>query len=254
MKDSNKTWSSSSLASAFAHRLFYWAIRVGGRWVAYFMLHFVVGFYTCLPWVRERSQPYRLRRFGPRAFPRELVDCHRLQMEFGKMLVDRAVMGILGEFTMKASEGDRKVLSDIASCGRGLILVTGHAGCWQLGMSVLDHIDAPKAVVMYRGESDVDRHYFEHGESGPPFSIIDPCSPLGGTLEMMDVLKKGECCASWVTVVSAAIIMWWRLNFWAESSRCRSAPTSSLRLRGLRWRLLFRTAQGLGLDEFGFQG
>ncbi len=185
------SWSSRSLASSFAHSIFYYAIRLGGRWIAYFMLVFVVGFYTLRPDVRRRSEQYRLRRFGRRSGIRSLADCFRLQLEFGMMLVDRAVMGILGDFIMEASDKDRRKLAKLAGQGRGLILVTGHVGCWQLGMSVLDHIDAAKAVVMYKNEGDVDKHYYEHGVRGPSFAVIDPRGPMGGTLEMMDVLKKG---------------------------------------------------------------
>lgn len=189
----NTTWSSRSLASSFAHNLFYYAIRFGGRWIAYFMLIFVVGFYTCHPVIRRRSHEYRLRRFGTRSPLQQFTDTYRLQWEFGKMLVDRAVMGILGQFTMDATQEDRQTLADFADQGRGLILITGHVGCWQLGMTVLDHIDAPKAVVMFKDDMDVDRHYFEHDaeNDGPGFSIIDPRSPMGGTLEMMEVLNKG---------------------------------------------------------------
>jgi len=171
------------------------AIRVLGRHVAYFMLLFVVGFYTLLPKVRERSREYRRRQFGPRSLWGELTDCYKLQWEFGKMLVDRAVMGILGQFDMSATEVDKQHLIDLVDKGRGLILITGHVGCWQLGMSVLDLMDGPKGVVMYKDDRDVDRHYYEHDDNeapkAPPFSIIDPRSPMGGTLEMMEILKQG---------------------------------------------------------------
>ncbi len=189
----NTAWSSRSLASAFAHKIFYYAIRIAGRGIAYFMLFFVVGFYTCIPKVRNRSREYRTKRFGKRSLLGELTDCFRLQMEFGKMLVDRAVMGILGEFIMSATEQDKQKLADLIAQGRGLILITAHAGCWQLGISVLDSFDVPKAVVMYKGDFDEDKQYFEHVESTDelPFTIIDPRSPMGGTLEMMDILKKG---------------------------------------------------------------
>ncbi|MGL1862106.1 MAG: lysophospholipid acyltransferase family protein [Pseudodesulfovibrio sp.] len=190
--EKQRTWSSKSLASSFAHNIFYWAIRFGGRYIAYFMLIFVVAFYTVQPAIRNRSSEYRLRRFGQRSFLGELCDCFKLQMELGKMLVDRAVMGILGEFTMDATDQDKQTLTDLAAQGQGMVLVTGHVGCWQLGMSVLDLIDGPIAVVMYTDENDVDRHYYEHGDKqGPPFSIIDPRGPMGGTLEMMEIIKKG---------------------------------------------------------------
>ncbi|BCS88449.1 lysophospholipid acyltransferase family protein [Pseudodesulfovibrio sediminis] len=165
---------------------------MAGRPLAYCMLFFVVPFYTLRPNIRRRSAEYRRRRFGDRGALGQFVDCFKLHMEFGKMLVDRAVMGILGQFSLDASPEDFQTLVDLAAQGRGLILITGHVGCWQLGMSVLNKIDGPKAIVMYNNRKDVDKHYYEHddGNEHPGFSIIDPRSAMGGTLEMMTVLKQ----------------------------------------------------------------
>jgi len=192
MASASKRWSSRSLASRFAHGIFYTTIHYAGRKTAYFMLYFVVFFYTCLPGIRDRSKPYRLRRFGQRSIFKAWGDCFSLHMQFARMLVDRATKGILDDFHLEAETGHPQLLRDLASRGKGLILLTAHVGCWQLGMSVLDHVDVPKAVVMLRDHADVDRHYFEHAPGRrPAFSIIDPSGPLGGVIEMLGALQQG---------------------------------------------------------------
>jgi len=192
MSSPSKRWNSRSLGSRFAHNIFYTAIRLGGRWPAYIMLYFVVAFYTCLPRVRERSAAYRHLRLGPRGPLQSWVDCYTLHMNFARTLVDRAVLGIRGEFWLEAREGHSQLLQALMARGRGVVVLTAHVGCWQLSMSSLEHIDAPKAVVMLRDHADVDRQYFEHGQNcGPGFSVIDPRGPLGGVLEMLEALRQG---------------------------------------------------------------
>ncbi len=189
----HEAWTSKSLASSFWHKIFYAAIRFAGRRGAYCLLFFVVFFYTLRPSVRQRSAVYREKRFGKGSFVRSFWNCFRMHWEFGKILVDRAVMGILGEFVMTPDKEDKQQVADLSTQGKGLILLTAHVGCWQLGLSILQDIKVPLAVVMYKADSDVDRHYFEHqgAQSGPPFSVIDPSGPMGGMIEMMAVLQKG---------------------------------------------------------------
>ena len=45
---------------------------------------------------------------------------------------------------------------------------------------------------MRRDRYDIDKHYFEHDNSEPPFEIIDPSGYLGGALEMASVLQEGH--------------------------------------------------------------
>jgi predicted LPLAT superfamily acyltransferase len=73
-----------------------------------------------------------------------------------------------------------------------LILLTAHVGCWQIAMAQLSSLNAPVSLLLHREEGDVDLHYFEHTGISAPFRIIDPLGYMGGVLEMMDVLRKGE--------------------------------------------------------------
>lgn len=158
------------------------------------MLVFVVAYYTLHPGIRRRTKEYRQRIGVPQRALSPFLFCYRHYFEFGKMLVDRAVLGILGEFSMHTSNEDKQLLRELlAKHNKGLIVVTGHVGCWQLGTRGLEDIDAPKAVVLYRNEHDVDRQYYEHQEGEvPPFRVIDPLGPMGGSVEMMEALNQGS--------------------------------------------------------------
>jgi predicted LPLAT superfamily acyltransferase len=188
-----RQWTARSIGSAFQHNIFYSIIRLGGRRWAYFILMFVVAWYVLFrPSVRKRCRFYLERRF-PGANPlRVLLNCYQLSLALGKVLVDRAVLGILGPEMLNCSLSGREELNTLLAEGHGLILVTSHVGCWQLGMASLGKLDSPVNLLIHREEGDVDRHFFEHGCQAPPYRIIDPTGYLGGTLEMLGVLESQE--------------------------------------------------------------
>ncbi|ACS78592.1 acyltransferase [Maridesulfovibrio salexigens] len=198
----DKKWSSRSLAPAFFHHIFYGLIRILGRPGAYFLLFFVVGFYTLLPGVGKRPAEYIRRRFKPQNRLSELRHTFLLYWNFGKMLVDRAVLRILGDFKGSGSGEDKNKLQELYAEHKRLILLTGHVGCWQMGFSYLGFLDAPKAVVMLMERGDVDKHSFKWKVSGgngqgseskvEEITVINPAAPMGGTLEMLSALRDNS--------------------------------------------------------------
>ncbi|WP_432737386.1 acyltransferase [Maridesulfovibrio sp. FT414] len=113
------------------------------------------------------------------------------------MLVDRAVLRIMGDFNAIGKNDDVHLLQQLYAKHKRLILLTGHVGCWQMGFSYLDFLDAPKAVVMLMEHGDVDKHSFKwkmYGSEGKEkeITVINPAAPLGGTLEMLTALRENS--------------------------------------------------------------
>ena len=186
-------WSSRSVGSDWQHRFFYLLIRRGGRPIAYGFLRLVILYYTLLRPDQRRKGLYYLRRRFPAARGMELLrHSFRHNLALGQVLIDRAIVGILGsgELTVTFPAGPR--LKEILATGRGLILMTAHVGCWQVAMAALDDLETPVHLLMKREAGDIDRLYFEHGGGERPFHIIDPEGEFGGALEMIAVLKRGE--------------------------------------------------------------
>lgn len=187
-----KKWSSKSIGSRFQHGIFYALIRLGGRPAAYLLLRFVVLYYVLFSAaVRARSLPYLSRRFPRKGRLGRLLDCYRLSYGIGEVLVDRAALGILGTDRVTVSTTERAKVQELVLEGKGLIMVTSHVGSWQGAMAALGFVGTPVNLLIHRQEGDLDRHYFEHGGKSP-YRIIDPAGYLGGTLEMMAALKRGE--------------------------------------------------------------
>jgi predicted LPLAT superfamily acyltransferase len=157
------------------------------------MLYFVVAYYVLFSSLaRKRAGHYLSRRFPKSSGLQRLRHCYLLILEFGKVLVDRAVIGILGPESFDVSLDGRDALLKLRDENRGMILMTAHVGCWQVAMSTLEFLQRPVNMLMRREDGDIDRHYYEHAGIPCPYQIIDPTGYLGGTLEMMGALKQGQ--------------------------------------------------------------
>ena len=186
-------WSSRSLGRHWQHQFFYLAIRLGGRSLAYFLLYFVVGYYVLFSRVTQERAGYYLRRRFPNATGwRRSRHCYRLILSFGQVLVDRAVVGILGPQAFSVQLEGREELLQLRDENRGMILMTAHVGCWQVAMSALDFLARPVHMLMRQEDGDIDRHYYEHAGLKRPYNLIDPTGYLGGVLEMIGALKQGH--------------------------------------------------------------
>ena len=201
LKDPQKAekWSSKSLASAFFHNIFYLIIRILGHQSAYLLL-----FSCChilLSVTQDQAEdPHTICNEGSVQPVKSdhLFETFRLYWNFGQMLVDRSVFRILGRFQITNECEHEKELKRLYDINSRLILITGHVGCWQMGISFLDFINAPKAVVMLMETGNVDQHSFKWKKSGvqnaensvEEIAIINPAAPLGGSIEMLSALKN----------------------------------------------------------------
>ena len=189
----NPQWTSRSIGSSFQHKFFYALIRLGGGRLAHFFLYFVVSYYVLFrPSVRRKTESYLSHRFPDRKGFQRLLDSYRLSLELGKVLINRAIVGILGPEKISLSFDDMEKLLELVDERKGIILLMAHIGCWQVALPMLSALNIPANLVMQREEGDIDKQYFEHRGMPCPYRIIDPRGYLGGSLEMMEVLKKGE--------------------------------------------------------------
>ncbi|MBF0201746.1 MAG: lysophospholipid acyltransferase family protein [Desulfamplus sp.] len=188
-----KQWTSKSMGTRFGHNFFYLMVKIGGRRAAYFVLYFIVFYYVIFHQaVKIKTEPYLTRRFPKTSGIKRILQRYQLVLNFGKALVDRAILGILGQASIHMDFEYEADIKKIRSLNSGFILLMSHVGCWQGVMSALPELGKPVNLLMYRDEQDIDKHYFEHGQKGTPFNIINPDQFLGGTIEMLKVLQNDE--------------------------------------------------------------
>ena len=181
-----------SMASRFKHRFVYGLIALGGRRLAYLFLYPVVWVYSLRPSVREKSRAYLTRRFAPKNGWELFKHTLRLNLTFGRTLVDRAALGILGSAQFSSDASARRLCEELLAQGKGLLLLTAHVGCWQSAVNCMQFLKRPMHILYYRNPHDHDKTVAEHSGHKAPFTIINPAGPLGGVPEMISALQRGE--------------------------------------------------------------
>ncbi len=181
-----------SLASKWKHLFIYGLIFLGGRGLAYLFLYPLVFIYTMFPTVRNKSHAYIERCFSPTSTWSFFKHTYRLNLTFARTLVDRAALGILGTVSVSSTEKERSLCRDLLAEKKGLILLSAHVGCWQLAVNLMEFLPGKKHVLYYRNPHDNDKTVAEHGKRTAPFDFINPAGPLGGVVEMMSALQRGE--------------------------------------------------------------
>lgn len=184
-------WSSNSLGSKLQHLFFYYLSKYGGARVARCFLQVVVLYYTMLPSVRKRCQPYLQRRFPAAKHLKRFVHAYRLYLAFGTILLDRTIAKATGHFSLHRTAHVLAAIEDVLQQGHGCILLSAHIGAWQLGLAGLETLPCPIHMLQYRASHDVDTHYFEHGQ-GRSVGIIDAGGSFGGLVESSAALKRNE--------------------------------------------------------------
>ena len=188
-------WSSRSLGSRFQHHIFYCLARWRLLPLARALLRVVVLYYTLLPHVRRRCMPYVRRRFGTRGGFAAFMHAYRLYLTFGEVLLDRTVGTATGHFAIAPELTEaRQLLRRVLERGQGCIVITAHAGAWQMGMAALEAARTPVNMLQWRDPQDVDRHYFEGGK-GRPVTVIDASRPVEALVQATAALRRGEVLA-----------------------------------------------------------
>jgi len=192
-RKNTRTWMGKTVGAEWQYNIFYFLIRCGGRRLAYFLLYFVIFYYVVFfPEQRKKTYFYLSHRFQSKNIFGRFLDSYRMMLNFGKILIDRAITGIMGNKALNMKFNDQEVLLNLRNKNNGIILMMSHVGCWQVAMYALNLFNAPVNLLMHREEGNVDNQYFEQAGLSNIFKIIDPGGYLGGTLEMMEALKNNE--------------------------------------------------------------
>jgi predicted LPLAT superfamily acyltransferase len=136
--------------------------------------------------------PYIRRRFPGCGLLEERLHVYRLFVSQGKQLIDRyAAVSGSAVFEVLFRGGD-EVLSLIRNSGRGALLLTSHQGNWQVALTALEKLGKPVHLVMVPDRNPgMQRALYPDGEAGK-LRIISPERYLGGVVEILKVLRRGE--------------------------------------------------------------
>lgn len=189
-------WTSKSLASRFKHEIFLCILRMRLTVVARLLLYPVSFYYALHPAIRKRYSAYLTHRFGSAAGLPGLWRTARAYKNFADVLLDRAILRIRGNLSVRQDQRTLDALRDILSRGNGCLLVSAHFGSWQLGILGLESLGRPIHLVQWVDEGDVDRHYFQDSGQVHDVHIINARQGLSAVIEIRQALKANGivCC------------------------------------------------------------
>lgn len=171
---------------------FYLMLLIGGQRLAYLVLHPVVlAYVSCSTKIHKKLGPYVNRRFPHGSWFHKRLQVYQIIISLGKMLIDRALLGIRPDSHFEGTFEGLERLQDIIDSGTGAVVVLAHVGTWQTAMAHLAGLNTKIHAIMAHNEEAVTKHFYEMGRSRS-FQIIDAQGFMGGMIEAAAVLARGE--------------------------------------------------------------
>jgi predicted LPLAT superfamily acyltransferase len=178
--------------NAFSLWFFKTAVRLFGLRGAYGLLYPVCLHYALFDRAAVASaMPYVRRRFPQASRPWRWFKVWMLFVSQGKQLIDRyAFLGghIKFDFSYRDPEFVRKT---VASADSGLVLVTSHAGNWQIALAELGELNRDVYLLMLPEENEAMRRTLALRDETATLRIISSEGHLGGVVEIMKALGEG---------------------------------------------------------------
>ncbi len=175
------------------HQIFYLWLRLFGYTPSVLLLYLVVGSYCLFSQkIHRRTRSYLKRMFPERS---ELVYrwlTYRLCCNFGRVLVERAWVGICRDAEIESDFPESDRMFDLMRTGRGVIIVNAHVGNWQMALSLLTESPVQINAHMRYDEEAAAKHWFDLQDRPCPFNIIRSDDTFGGMLEASAALLNGE--------------------------------------------------------------
>jgi predicted LPLAT superfamily acyltransferase len=168
-------------------------LRLFGLRGAYGLLYIVCLYYVLFDRsLVSSAMPYINRRFPDCGFLGERLHAYRLFVSQGKQLIDRyAALSGHEAFDFEL-RGHEEFVSLIRDSKRGAILLASHQGNWQVAMTALEKIGKPVHLVMLPDENPALQSKLYPVPKAGNIRIISPQQYLGGVVEIVDALRKGD--------------------------------------------------------------
>ncbi|MDH3974914.1 MAG: hypothetical protein OEV42_11605 [Deltaproteobacteria bacterium] len=173
-------------------RFFHVLIKMAGPLPAYMLLAFILPYYLLIRVSARKSASYYLKRRFPGYGPlRIFFTTYYYFLQFGKVLIDQACMGIIDRNKFAVDFKDEEILRAIADTEKGMVLLTTHAGNWMTAMATMNKLSVPVNLLL-NVENSEGRHFFDLSGERNIFKFIPPTGFMGGLVEATNVLNEGE--------------------------------------------------------------
>lgn len=167
-------------------------LKAGGLRAAYALLHGVALHYWLFDKQAVRAASAYLRRRFPESPDIAIrLKCYRLFVSQGKQLVDRmAAFSGVADFDFRLLGQDN--LEKLANRGKGFVLLTAHAGNWQIAMTTLARFGKKVFLVMLPEHNAAVRAALGISGEGGFIDTIPPGGGPGDIVRIIKLLKEGH--------------------------------------------------------------
>lgn len=168
-------------------------LRTGGLRPAYAFLYLVCSYYLFFDRAAVRAaSAYVRRRYPSASRTRRLWLVYMLFVNQGRCLIDRYCHMYGGlKFDIQLN-GFEKLDDLLAERSQGFVLLTAHVGNWQIAISALRRLQRPVHLLMRPEDNAAVRDSLRIGYGGESIDVISVDLPMGGMVEAMNALDRGE--------------------------------------------------------------
>jgi predicted LPLAT superfamily acyltransferase len=168
-------------------------LRFGGLYAAYVLLIGVSFHYWLFDTKTiKASTAYLKRRFPLDSKIKIRFKVYQLIYSQGKQLIDR-VAHTSGSVKFDIKFIGREILNEILTSKKGFILLTAHAGNWQLAMTELNMLEKKIFLVILEENNKAVKNALNiHNDENNVFNIISPKEHLGGIVPVVKELNNGN--------------------------------------------------------------
>jgi predicted LPLAT superfamily acyltransferase len=168
------------------------SLRLFGLRGAYGLLYIVCLHYLLFDRrATSAALAYLKRRFPEHRRWRLIWDTYRLFISQGRNLIDRYALNSWAADFHTTVEGEAE-LRELMEGPGGFVLVTAHVGNWQAVMNHLGGFRRKVNLVMRPEDNPAVQESLRIDESKQTMGIISPEGYLGGVVEVMNALGRGE--------------------------------------------------------------
>ena len=186
------SWEGKSAGTPMGYRLFVFILKHFGVLPGYFVLRFVAFYFLLFSWKSNRPLWNYFRDIQHYGWLKSMYYMFRNYYLFGQTIVDKVVLmsGIKNPFTFEF-DGESS-LRQMAEMGEGGLLLSAHAGNYEIAGHLLKRLETTINLVMYDGEQEQIKAYMEKVVGKRNMNLILIKNDLSHIYAINDAIRKKE--------------------------------------------------------------
>ncbi len=186
-----KGWTGKSKGGKTGYQIFVFLLKHAGLTAAYLLLRFVAFYYLVTP---RSSTRYSYKYFRKLGFGKlkTVLSLYQNYFVFGQCLIDKiSAMAGFGDRFSFYFEGEEN-LHQMVKNNKGGILLSAHAGNWEIAGHYLDRLDTTVNIVMYDAEYESIKNYLQSVTGKRKANIITISDDMSHIYQILEALDKNE--------------------------------------------------------------